>query len=356
MSNKFLDIIANKRPSQLLSTKVANWLFTRVPTPANDFLWLKLMRETTSDSTEIKVTAYEPVFWVMKSVRPWTTVPLMEKLWSKTTKFMTIKFWWSKTFTEEEMLTIARAERADASDAEIRIWREIIVREMEAMKYNQWVATEKSFWEWMMGTMNVIQDMNGKISNNSIPTHTRELTTLTWDFRWNVADETTKADPVKDIRTLKRTYKWKWAKLSKILMNQETYDFMMMTPKIRDNAKYTTRELETWDAESVKLWWVSIEVYDWSYIDDDKTVRNFIPDWYIIWLWEWVWVANIWVEHVKCLNVDATDPDTLQVKAVYWSFFYVEWTRDPVSKKMTMTDYSLPVFKNPEIYCFKKVF
>jgi len=31
----------------------------------------------------------------------------------------------------------------------------------------------------MMGTMNVIQDMNGKISNNSIPTNTRELTALT---------------------------------------------------------------------------------------------------------------------------------------------------------------------------------
>lgn len=354
--SKFNDIIQNKRPSQLLDPKIANGLYARVPTAANDFLWLKLMKESTSDSTEIKVTAYEPVFWVLKSVRPWTTVPLMEKLGSKSTKMMTVKFWWSKVFTEEEMLTIARAEKADASDAEIRQAREIIIREMEAMKYNNKVVFERAYWEWMMWTMNITQDINGKTSNNPIPTFTRELTALATTKRWNTEEWTSTADPVTDIRKLKRSYRGKWAKLSKILMNQETFDYMMLCPKIRDNAKYTTRELETWDYESVRIAWVNIEVYDWSYMDDNKTVRNFIPDWYIIWLWEWIWASTPWVELVKCLNVDSTDPESLQIKAVYWSFFYVEWTRDPVSKKMTLTDYSLPVFKNPEIYCFQKVF
>jgi len=45
------------------------------------------------------------------------------------------------------MLTIARAEKADASDAEIRQAREIIIREMEAMKYNNKVVFERAYWE-----------------------------------------------------------------------------------------------------------------------------------------------------------------------------------------------------------------
>lgn len=354
--NKFLEVIQGKRPSQLLDPKIANGLYTRVPTPANQFLGLKLMREATSDSTEIKVTAFEPVYWVLKSVKPWTTVPLMEKLWSKSTKMMTVKFWGSKSFTEEDMLTIARAERADSTDAEIRQAREIIVREMEAMKYNNKVVFEKAYWEWMLWTMNIIQDDNGKITNNPIPTYTRQLPALSWSIKWNTDESTSTADPVKDIRALKRSYRGKGAKLKKVLMNQETFDYMLACPKIRDNAKYTTRELETWDNESVKLAWVIIEVYDESYIDDSKTVRNFIPNGYMIWIWEWIWSSTPWVELVKCLNVDATDPNSLKVKAVYWDFFYVEWTRDPVSKKMTLTNYALPVFKNPEIYCYQRVY
>lgn len=355
--DKLLERIKRLKVTDLLNPSIANKLYAVVPTPASDFMWINtLVKKRTNDTAEIKVLAYEPTKWILPSIAPWTKSPILKKLGAKKDRLVTRKFAWSKLFSEEDLMTIAAATKSNASDAEVQAARDLIIREYSDLKYRNKTGLEKLFWEWAIWNMNIVQNDNGQITTEVVSTWTTQLPALSSTLKWDDISASSTADPAKDIADIALAYRWTGAKLKKVVMNLETFNFLKLNPKIRETYKHTTLELEKEWKMSIPIQWVVCEVYDGAYIDEDWNVVPFIADWVIIWIWDAPWIEWKWVELVNCINVDATDPESLEVKFVYWEHINITWTKDPVSKKITLSDYTLPVFKNPKMFVSLKVY
>lgn len=354
--NDFLQLISRKKPTILLNTKTANNLYKVVPTEATKFEWIRAMSNVQSHTPYIKYTAREPVWGLMKSVKMGVKAPVSQKLWSKTEKHIVVKFKDSLLFTEADLFTIAQAERDDARDAEVKEAAMAITANVEALKYKNQATKEKLYWEWLLWQMNVEQINWWVISNIEIPTNTRVITALTGTAVWTDHTWSSTADPVKDVRAMILSFKWKWMKLGKIKLNTTTYFNLLWVPKVRDYFKYTTVKTETSWTLSFVLWWIIFEVYDEGYKDADWVFQDFIPDGYIIGVWQasgkidW----NI-VDYVECLNVDAKKPDSYAIEAVYGTHFRIKSTDDPVSTQFLISNFWLPVIKNPQLIVYQKV-
>lgn len=347
--------IRKKRPSRLLDVKTANQLYGKVPTDAKNYLGMKLMSKRQHNDTEIKITAFEPLRGILPSVKEGTTVPILSKLGKKSTKLFTAKFGSSYSFNESELLAVAKAESAHSDDPIIANTALDIVNAIGDLKKLEKQTLEVYFWQGCLGAMNVMQKDNGEITSNVIPTNVIQSAALSSTLKWNTDPVTSQADPAKDLRAMKREFAFTGAILRKVYMNQNTFDAMIECASVRDRFIKTTTDLET-GTESIKLGGVEASVYDQGYLDDSGAAQFFIPDGHLIGIADAVGMRQSPVELYECLNVEATNPDSLQITTVFGAYIDVTGTRNPVSKTVTLTSYTLPVFINPKLIVFKKVF
>lgn len=359
MSNTFMELMAKKKPSQLLSNKTANNLYQIVPTAAVNFEGLKMAQVENINDTKIKVTAYAPESGLMFSVPMDSRAPVSDHPDAKTQEDFTHSFKDSRIFTAEQLTTIARAQRKGSNDAEIWAAAKLIVRSIRGMKYNSQKTREKLIWEGFQGTMNLRVWNNGVESDLSITTNTRELTALLTTYGWNDLSSSSTADPVADIKAMQRSYTGKGSRLAKVKMNRVTFDSMMLTPKMRDEYKYTSRDIVNKGMDEVMISGVPMEIYNEGYTDDKQTFTNFISDGVIIGLGQ----ENLDFEDAPivtdymCLNIDSKKEGDLEMLGLlYGAFFETKDGRNPKNTELFLSHAGSPIITNPQKVTYQMVF
>lgn len=355
--------LAKIRPSTLLKSTAANNLYHSVGTIANELKGIQMMSEDITDDDKIEMVAAEPSFGVMYSVDGGAKSPVSEKLSQKKEFYVTVDFKDSIIFDHKDLKAILRADKSNSNKAEIRLASKAIFTNIAHLKTKHQITKEMLFWDGCIyGKMSVPQKTGGVTSVIEIETLTRSMAALTSTDSWNyyLTNATgSTADPVLDIKKMKQSFTGKGSKLVKIYCNLYTFDTMVFVPKLRDTIQYTSARLETSGEEKITLAGVSVEVYDATYLNNDKVSTNFIPDGYIVGFGRNNdGMGNSIVKYVKGINIEVTAKllGSESVDYVYGDAIYIRQNDDPVSKQIMFSNNGLPVFQMAQLIVAQKVF
>lgn len=360
--DNFIDMLADKSPSELLNPKYANDMYDTVPTDAEYYEGLKMLPTKKVNSQTAKFTAFEQPKGTIYASEGSIEAHKENKLGSSTKIEKLIRFSSSVQFTHDEIQTIGQAQREGAGDAERRAAAENIVRNVQAIKMRNKMTQEKLVWEAYLGRMDVDQKIGMEVSEMQINTNTRQLAALTSTDTWDTAAASSTADPSKDIDDLGESYTGKGIALGEIWMNLKTFNYMKRSSTstdtgLRDLFKHTTTQLVTMSHdEELIIGGVKIKIYNGSWIDRVGTEQMFIPDGYIIGLPKKTNMIGNFARSYEYLNVDAIKEGSLEIPNQYGTYFNVKTDRNPLIVEFFLSHCGIPLVENPQGICYKQVF
>lgn len=362
--SNILDEIVKKRPSNLLSPKLANTLYDTVPTESSKLLGLsKIMGRGTSLTRTVKFTALEPVKGLMNSVPLGTRTPVHTKQAVQTEKQIIVRYAGSYVFSPQEKEQIAQAQRVGSLDAEIKLAGEKIINATAALKYKRDTGFEKIFWDGCyQQRMDVPQFIDDAASNRQIDVDTRTMTDLAGNFRWNTPAASSTADIRADIEAMRRSYEGKGVELGTVYMNQRDFDYMTNTSNANTGMRTlyspTTTQLEKEDTRAgLNVAGIKCMPYSASWLTTDGTATKYIPNGYIIGIGEKV-LGQSPVKLYNALNIDGELQNDGNGKPAYGSVFRSKTgeNNDSPETRLVLTHCGCPVFENGQSIVRLKIY
>ncbi len=333
-------------PNFLLTNDAANVLFpTAMCAQAENLLGHQIMGEPIKhDGIHIRFTAFEPNKGIAQAVELGDAATEVPKGDLATEIFGAIVTKETCCFDHELLTHIYAAKNGCATDAQLGAIAGAVQRAFDVLAQRAAQLKEKSFWEGVMGQMNVDTADPGA-GPITINTGTTVLPSLTGTDVWT--DEVN-STPLQDIDDARLSFRGTCFTPCEMVMNQETYTKFVQADSVREELGECLRSCLVMGTDIPKVRGMGVRVYDAGYTDATGVWTPYVPDGVVV--YRGCNGTTTGVNCYDCLNVDDCTGQT------YGSHVELLTESNPKTQCVYHSWVGAPVFTSPQAFASQQVF